>query len=89
MADLEAALRRAACWAVPRHAEHRRPAARRHRGQAALPPTRRPRAELPGGEEVRVALSPAPSGSSSPASTGDCGVTASADLPPHLVERAG
>ena len=44
---------------------------------------------LPGGEQVRVQLSPARRRVTITRTAGDCEIAGSADLPPHLVERAG
>jgi hypothetical protein len=87
---LETALRRAALWArrgMPRTTAellsgtdgvlHYRP---EHRDLAA---------SLPGGEEVRVQLGPARLRVTITRTAADYELTGSADLPPHLVERAG
>ena len=87
---LETALRRAALWArrgMPRTAAelltgtdgvlHYRP---EHRDLAAL---------LPSGEAVRVQLSPARRRVTITRTAAAYELTGSADLPPHLVERAG
>jgi hypothetical protein len=87
---LEAALRRAALWArrgMPRTAAELlagtdgvlqyRP---EHSDLAA---------SLPGGEAVRVQLSPARRRVAITRTAADYELVASADLPPHLVERAG
>ena len=46
-------------------------------------------AKLPGGEQVRVQLSPARRRVTITRTAADCELTGSADLPSHLVERAG
>jgi hypothetical protein len=46
-------------------------------------------ASLPGGEHVRVQLSPARRRVTITRTAGDCEIAGSADLPPHLLERAG
>lgn len=87
---LETALRRAALWAqrgMPRTATELlagtdgvlryRP---EHRDLAAA---------LPSGEVVRVQLSPARRRVTITRTAGDYEIAGSADLPPHLVERAG
>lgn len=87
---LETALRRAAFWArrgMPRTAADLLAGAdgvlrfRPEHGDLV--------ARLPRGEEVRVHLSPACRRITITRSDSRCELTASADLPPHLVERAG
>ena len=46
-------------------------------------------ASLPSGEQVLVQLSPARRRVTITRTAGDCEFAGSADLPPHLVERAG
>jgi hypothetical protein len=88
--SLETSLRRAALWA------------RRGMPQTAAellagtdgvlkyrPEYRDLAASLPGGEEVRVQLSPARRRVTITRIVGDYEIAGSADLPPHLVERAG
>ncbi len=89
MADLESALRRAACWA-PRGMPNTgalllagtegRLRFRREQGDLV--------ATLSGGAEVRVQLSPAGRRLTITCTEGDHSLAGSADLPPHLVERA-
>jgi hypothetical protein len=84
---LETALRRAAFWAR-RGMPHT--AVELLAGTDGLlkyrPEHRDLAASLPGGEQVRVQLSPARRRVTITRVDGDCKLTASADLPPHLVE---
>jgi len=87
---LEPALRRAAFWArrgMPRTAAellYGTDGVLRYR-----PEHRDLAASLPGGEEVRVQLSPARRRVTITRTAAAYELTGSADLPPHLVERAG
>jgi hypothetical protein len=87
MADLETALRRAAFWAR-RGMPHT--AAELLAGTDGLlrfrPEQSDLTARLPGGEEVRVQLSPAQRRVTITRTEGDYEFAGSADLPPHLVE---
>ena len=89
MANLETALRRAAFWAR-RGMPHT--AAELFAGTDGLlrfrPEHGDLAARLPGGEEVRVALSPARRRVTITRTDRDYSIAGSADLPPHLVERA-
>lgn len=88
--DVETALRRAAFWAhrgMPHTAaellagtDGRLRFRPEHHDLVAL---------LPGGEQVRVQLSPARRRVTITRTEGSCELVGSADLPPHLVERAG
>jgi hypothetical protein len=87
--NLESALRRAACWA-PRGMATGAQLLAGTEGRLRFEPRRRNLcARLPGGEEVRVALCTRNERVVITRIEGDCTVTASADLPPHLVEHAG
>lgn len=87
---LETALRRAAVWAR-RGMPHT--AAELLAGTDGVlkyrPEHRDLAASLPGGEQVRVQLSPARRRVTITRTAGECEIAGSADLPPHLVERAG
>ena len=87
---LETALRRAAVWSR-RGMPHT--AAELLAGTDGVlkyrPEHRDLAAALPGGEVVRVQLSPARRRVTITRSAADYEITGSADLPPHLVERAG
>mgnify|MGYP007071051530 CR=1 FL=1 len=89
MADRESALRRAACWAVRGMPNTGAQLLAGTEGRLRF--RRDPgdlRADLPSGEEVRVALSTRHERVFITRLDGDYRVTASADLPSHLVERA-
>ena len=87
---LETALRRAALWAR-RGMPHT--AAQLLAGTDGVlqyrPEHRDLAASLPGGEEVRVQLSPARRRVTITRTASDHEIAGSADLPPHLVEHAG
>jgi hypothetical protein len=87
---LETALRRAALWArrgMPRAAAELLAGTD---GVLSYRPEHRDLAtSLAGGEQVRVQLSPARRRVTITRTAGDYEIAASADLPPHLVERAG
>ena len=89
MVDLETALRRAAFWAY-RGLPH--VAAGLLAGSDGVlrfrPEHHDLAARLPGGGQVRVQLSPARRRVTITRTDGTCELTASADLPPHLVECA-
>ena len=88
--DLETALRRAAFWA---HRGMPQTASELLAGTDSLLKFRAKQGDLaavlPGGAEVRVRLSPARRRVTITRTEGTCELVGSADLPPHLVERAG
>ncbi len=87
--NLESALRRAACWA-PRGMATGAQLLAGTRGLLRFEPKRESLyAQLPGGEEVYVGLSTTNERVYITRIERDYRVEASADLPPHMVERAG
>lgn len=88
MADLETALRRAACWA---HRGMPQTAAELLAGTDGVLRFRSEHGDLsallPSGAQVRVQLSPARRRITITRADGSHELAGSADLPPHLVER--
>jgi len=86
-AELESALRRAACWAPRGMPNAGAQLLAGTEGRLRFEPERgKLYAHLPGGEEVYVALSTTNERVFITRIDGDYRVTASADLPAHLVE---